>query len=198
MSDLPPRPGLLAVEVQVGAGNREGPRRSGRRPIRFTIAGRAPRRRSTRAGARRRPGGGSRTGSSRRPRSSSGPELCTRGAISLPSSVSPTWNSSIASTPTWSEASPSPRARAPRRAPASAPDAAEPARASAAGSRRGAGSRRAASTATSPSGPRTATIDSSRSNGTNASHDRRAPRRSTARRPRHASASRITAWPLPS
>ena len=83
MAELPPGPRLLAVAVQVRAGDGQDRRRV-RLPADHVDHRDVPRRTpSPPSGSPRSRAGGSRTGWSPRPRSSSGPELCTRGAISL-------------------------------------------------------------------------------------------------------------------
>ena len=101
----------LAVEVDVGAGVVRAPGRARRgaparsSPVPEQVDHRRRRRaaRRTRAAARGSRAGAARTGTSPRPRSSSGRELCTRGASSLIISPPPrSWNSSTVSSPTRS------------------------------------------------------------------------------------------------
>ena len=78
VAELAARPRLLAVEVEMRSGDGEHVR-GGRHRADQVDHHRRPARRSSRAAARGRRAGGSRTGSSRRPRSSSG-RCCGRAA----------------------------------------------------------------------------------------------------------------------
>ena len=200
MAELPARPRLLAVDVQVRAGDgRATADASGTAPIKLTIAA-CP---EASVAAERQAAGSARRWFSNwlvsAPSIVQCPELCTRGAISLASSRPPVVEQLDREHADVVESLHAPPRACASAAVCSSPVAPAPARRERAGCRRGGGSRRAGSSANSPSRPRTAMIDSSRSNGTNASRIERHARRARARRRSSIVGARgCTACPLPS
>ena len=168
VADLAAGPRRLAVVVQVRARDREHRVAVGH--VADAVDHRARRRapRSSRAASRGSRAGGSRTGSSPRLRSSSA-RSCARGARSRWRAARRRRRTARRSTRRRSRARRAAAGCTPRRAPAARRRAAAPARASGAGCRRGAWFSTTGQHAISPSRPRTARIDSSRSNGTNPS-----------------------------